>query len=58
MSCHGERVISLLIIEEVSIFFFTCLGQDSMFGIYGDDIEKKEFDEADFSAKGNNTHPS
>ena len=55
MSWHGEKIISLLIIERF-IFLFTC-GQDSMFGIYGDDIEKK-FDAADFSAKGNNIHLS
>ena len=41
---------------EKNIIFLYLPGQDSMFGIYGDDIEKKEFDAADFSAKGNNIH--
>ena len=41
------------------LYIFVYLpGQDSMFGIYGDDIEKKEFDAAGFSAKGNNIHLS
>ena len=41
------------------LYIFVYLpGQDSMFWIYGDDIEKKEFDAADFSAKGNNFHLS
>jgi len=29
-----------------------------MFGIYGDDIEKKEFDATDFSAQGDNSYLS